>query len=302
MKVVYSSDFLKHDFEGHPERAARVLAIKHALDAKGFSDYIEAKPASEKEILKVHTKRLLSELKEHSARGLGSIDNPFSKETCEIAKLSAGSAIIAAKHASEFAFSLARPPGHHAGKDFFEGFCYLNNIAIAVASLLKNYSRVLIVDFDLHLGQGTQNIFTGSEAVYYFSMHQDTSTIYPWRDFPIRDNTTKLVPLQPGTTDTEYLKIFGKELKEINQGFEPELIACSAGFDIFYADRFYVGSLLNITNPETFKKIGSIISNAKLPCFAVLEGGYHLETLGLLARKFLEGLAYEGSDSLSGAQ
>lgn len=291
MKIVYSSEFLRCDFEGHPERAARLLAIKQALDEKGFDDYIEARPASEKEILKVHTSRLLDELRERSKNHLGTPDNPFNEETYKIAKLSAGSAIIASKYSSEFAFSLARPPGHHAGRDFFEGFCYLNNIAIAVAHNLNKYSRILIVDFDLHLGQGTQDIFNGNEAVYYFSMHQDPNTIYPWRDFPVCDNTTRLVPLNPGLSDEKYLTIFEKNFEEILKEFEPDLIACSAGFDIFYKDSLYVGSQLNITNPETFKKIGAIISSADRPCFAVLEGGYHLETLGMLAYNFLEGIA-----------
>ncbi len=197
MKIVYSSDFLKHDFSWHPERAARVIAIKKELDKAKLCDYVEAKPAKEKEILNVHTQRLLDELQERSKKHLGTADNPFASETYEIAKLSAGSAIIAAKHADEQAFSLARPPGHHAGKDFFEGFCYLNNVAIATSTLLKKYSRILIVDFDVHLGQGTLDIFTGNDAVYYFSLHQDPNTIYPWRDFPAKDETTKLISLPP---------------------------------------------------------------------------------------------------------
>jgi acetoin utilization deacetylase AcuC-like enzyme len=289
MKIVYSEEFLKHSFPYHPERPERLLAIKKFLDERSKFEYIKPTEINEKCLLSVHTERLLKELKMRSKTCSGTADNPFAENTFEIAMLSAGAAVQASKHADELAFSLARPPGHHAGRDFFEGFCYLNNIAIAVMHALKKYARILIVDFDLHLGQGTQDIFSGNDAVFYLSFHQDTSTIYPWRDFPIRDHTTKLVPLKVGTTDEQYLKIFKQVFLQVVKQFEPELIACSAGFDMWHADRPYVGTALQIKKHETFKEIGSIIASAKLPGFAVLEGGYGLETLGLLVFNFLEG-------------
>lgn len=289
MLVVYSDYFLKHSFMHHPESAGRILSIKRVLDKKRAAEYIAPEEIGERELMAAHTERLLDELKMRSHNGLGDCDNPFTTNTFEIAKLSAGAAMQAARHAEENAFSLARPPGHHAGRDFFGGFCYLNNIAIAVSNIAKKYGRILIVDFDLHLGQGTQDIFSGNDAVFYLSFHQDANTIYPWREFPVKDQTTKLVPLKPGTSDKEYLAIFKKVFNTVLKDFEPNLIACSAGFDMFYRDAPYVGTGLKIENAKTFKKIGSIIASAKLPRFAVLEGGYELETLGLLVYNFLEG-------------
>ncbi|MCD6478322.1 MAG: histone deacetylase [Candidatus Diapherotrites archaeon] len=289
MKIVYSERFLEHSFPYHPESPERLLAIKQFLDKKAEFEYIKPAKLSEKFLLAVHTERLLEELKMRSQTCSGTADNPFAENTFEIAMLSAGAAVQASKHADELAFSLARPPGHHAGRDFFGGFCYLNNGAIAVMHALKKYSRILIVDFDVHLGQGTQDIFSGNDSVFYLSFHQDTGTIYPWHDFPIKDNTTKLVPLQVGTTDGQYLKIFRRVFLQAVKKFEPELIACSAGFDMFHSDRLYVGTALRIERHETFKEIGAIINSVNLPGFAVLEGGYGLETLGLLVSNFLEG-------------
>jgi len=232
---------------------------------------------------------MLEELKMRSKMHSSTPDNPFTESTFDIAKLSAGAAVQAGRHAHENAFSLARPPGHHAGRTFFEGFCYLNNIAIAVFEALNRYGRILIVDFDLHLGQGTQDIFSGNDSVFYLSFHQDPNTIYPWRDFPVADNTTKLVSLPAGTTDEQYLKIFEQVFLHIVKKFEPDLIACSAGFDMFYRDKKYVGTALNIERPETFHRIGSILASADIPRFAVLEGGYEPSTLGYLVSNFLEG-------------
>jgi len=289
MLVVYSQDFLKHSFAYHPESPERILSIKKVLDENGFAEYIEPARVDEKKLIAAHSKRLIDELKMRSRSCSGTSDNPFAENTFEIAKLSAGAALQAAKHASENAFSLARPPGHHAGRDFFGGFCYLNNIAIAVSNIIKKYGRVLIVDFDVHLGQGTMDIFSGNDAVFYLSFHQDENTIYPWQKYPVRDFTTELVPIMTGTTDKQYLAIFKKVFNKVLHNFEPNLIACSAGFDMFYRDAPYVGTALRIKEISTFKKIGLIIANSKIPRFAVLEGGYEPESLGMRVYNFLEG-------------
>lgn len=282
--IVYSTDFLEHFFPGHPESPERLKEIKKALDKKNF-EFIEPKKATEKELLAVHSTNLVEELKARSKTGNGVPDNPFSKNTFETACLSAGAALTAAKH--DKGFALARPPGHHAGKNSFSGFCYLNNVAIACASLLKKYSRILIVDFDLHLGQGTMEIFSGNDSFFYLSLHQDPATIYPWIQ-PEAKNA-RLLSLKPNISDAEYLKLFEKEFKKTVKEFEPELIAYSAGFDLHSADRFFVGNSLNISQTGTFNKIGSIINSAGKPGFAVLEGGYNLSVIGELAVNFLEG-------------
>ncbi|MEM4662548.1 MAG: hypothetical protein QXM75_00830 [Candidatus Diapherotrites archaeon] len=289
MLVVYSDEFLKHSFINHPESPGRLFSIKKVLDKKKGFQYIVPNAATNDDLLKVHTKELIEDLKIRSEKRLGDADNPFVSNTFEIAKLSAGAAIEAAKHAESKCFSLARPPGHHAGRNFFGGFCYLNNIAVGVASISKKYGRILIVDFDVHLGQGTLDIFAGSDSVFYLSFHQDANTIYPWYEPTINKNNIKLVPLPIGIGDKKYLNTFKKNFNEVFSKFQPDLIACSAGFDSYYADYRYVGSALELKNPSTFRHIGETIAKTKKPSFAVLEGGYEPETLGSLVYEFLRG-------------
>ncbi|MEM4598438.1 MAG: hypothetical protein QW400_01995 [Candidatus Diapherotrites archaeon] len=289
MLVVYSDDFLKHSFINHPESPGRLFSIKSVLDEKKGFQYIMPKAASSDDLLKVHTKELIEDLKMRSERRLGDADNPFVSNTFEIAKLSAGAAIEAAKHADSKCFSLARPPGHHAGRNFFGGFCYLNNIAVGIASVLNKYGRAMIVDFDVHLGQGTMDIFAGSDAVFYLSFHQDANTIYPWHEPVAEEKNIRLFALSSGIGDAAYLKVFEKGFRQAVAEFKPDLIACSAGFDAYYRDYPYVGSSLCIRKEETFRRIGEIIASAKKPGFAVLEGGYEVETLGNLAYNFLRG-------------
>ncbi|MCX8190502.1 MAG: hypothetical protein N3F05_04750 [Candidatus Diapherotrites archaeon] len=289
MLLVYSDDFLKHSFINHPESPGRLSSIKSLLDKKKGIRYIVPKPATENDLIKVHTQELIEDLKMRSKKHLGDSDNPFVSSTFEIAKLSAGAAIEAAKHSESKCFSLARPPGHHAGRNFFSGFCYLNNIAIGVSSVLKKYGRAMIVDFDVHLGQGTLDIFAGSDAVFYLSFHQNAETIYPWHEPVVREKNICLFALNPGIGDSDYLRIFEKCFKQAVSDFKPDLIACSAGFDAYYQDYYYVGSALSIREEETFKRIGEIIASADKPGFAVLEGGYNLERLGFLVYNFLRG-------------
>jgi len=129
MKIVYSPKYLEHGSESHPECPARAESAYNYLKAKGFS-FESPELVLEKDLLVVHRAKLLSQLKMLSRRSASSGDNIFKENTFEIAKLAAGGALKAARLAErEFAFALVRPPGHHAGKDFFGGFCYLNNLA-----------------------------------------------------------------------------------------------------------------------------------------------------------------------------
>lgn len=291
MKIVYSEKFLEHETFLHPECKERLLAIVDYLMEKGLNkgDFIEPVLAEEKDLLLVHEQRLLDELKMRSKRLLSTGDNVFNKNTYEIALFSAGSALTAARLCDkEFAFSLARPPGHHAGISSFGGFCYLNNIAFAVRKIQRErgLGRVMIVDFDVHLGQGTLEIFENDPSVFYLSFHQNPETIYPWQDFDGKKENIKKAELEPGTTDKEYLELFEKETKKAAKEFKPGLIAVSAGFDVFFLDSM-VGNRLEIREPKTFYKIGNVIKGLKKPVFAVLEGGYALQTLGENVFNFL---------------
>jgi len=291
MKVVYSDKFLELYTGRSPERASRLTAILDFLKARGLSekDIVEPSPAREEDLLLVHEKALLEELKLRSKRELSVPDNEFRKNTYEIALLSAGAALDAARLSrKEFAFALERPPGHHAGIRTFGGFCYLNNIAFAIRKIQQeqNYKKALIIDFDVHLGQGTLEIFQDDPSVFYLSFHQNPNTLYPWRDFGLDKVFTKKVDFMPGTTDLEFLERFEEETKRVVKDFKPPIIGVSAGFDMFASDAEIIGNRIALTNPLTFRKMGEIIRKFKKPCFGVLEGGYNLETLGEVAYSF----------------
>ena len=178
MRIIYSDKFLEHGFDWHVERAERLISIKQRISE--FYNFVAPGKFSEKYILKAHTKRhlkLLRELSENEEQY--SMDNPFKKNTFNIARLAAFAVCTAVQFAEERSFALIRPPGHHAGIESFEGFCYLNNIAISTFYALEKYSRVLVVDFDVHLGQGTLEILSKRAPVesFYLSIHQDPETI-----------------------------------------------------------------------------------------------------------------------------
>lgn len=293
MQIVYSNKFLLHETGDHPENKDRLIRIieyldNHGVDISGFKAPIRT---TEEDMLIVHTQEHLDKLKFYSHKRISLGDNVFNSNTLEIALEACGAAAKAAKLSrQDFAFALVRPPGHHAGKNFFEGFCYLNNIAYAVRKSLLHgdFQKVLIVDFDVHHGQGTQDIFTFDKDVFYLSLHQDPLTIYPFKYFAVRSKNIKNVVLQPGTDDRTYVKTFEESFAESLDKFKPDCIAISAGFDIYYKDTM-VGNQLQIKDSRTFYEIGRIINEScSAPKFAVLEGGYSLQTLGENVYNFLK--------------
>ena len=181
----------------------------------------------------------------------------------------------------ETAFSLMRPPGHHAGRDFLGGFCYFNNLAIAVAKVLPKYKSAAILDIDVHHGDGTQDIFLGKKNVFYCSIHQ--SPFFPGTGLASEKNCLNF-PLPAGTGETEYLKYLDKILEEIKK-FKPGLLAVSAGFDTYEFDPL-AGLKLK---KESYTKIGKMIKGVGLPTFFVLEGGYS-EDLGELVGNLISGI------------
>jgi acetoin utilization deacetylase AcuC-like enzyme len=159
-----------------------------------------------------------------------------------------------------------RPPGHHATKNNPGGFCYFNNIAIAVKKLLLKGQRVAILDIDCHHGNGTQDIFLGNDNTLFVSLHQ--VPLYPGTGLSPEKNCLNF-PLAQGTDEKVYLSTFETAIKEVNK-FKPDAIAVSAGFDTYRNDPL---TGLNLEK-STYKKIAKIISSLNLPRFAVLEGGY----------------------------
>ncbi|HDD72525.1 MAG TPA: histone deacetylase [Candidatus Aenigmarchaeota archaeon] len=264
--VIFSPRCLEYEFPGHPESPERVRRIYDVLSESGFS-FIRPEPAEREDVILAHTE-------EHFRRVVEGkyidFDTPVLKP--EYPLLSVGSAI---KASQVMGFALTRPPGHHAGRNFLGGFCYFNNIAVAV---MKMKRRVAVLDIDLHHGQGTQDILFGNPAVLYVSLHQ--TGIYPGTGLTSEGNCLNY-PLPPRTGERVYLKILAKALKEIER-FGPEVIAVSLGFDTYRRDA--LGNM-NL-RVDSYRKIGEMIAGLNVQTFFVLEGGYSVD-IGELAYNFL---------------
>lgn len=265
MLIVYSPRCLDYGAFGHPERPERVSATVARLRVDRHV-WVAPTPCTTADLLRVHDPSLLRAVRTGEYEDA---DTPHFPAIDEIARLSAGAAILAAT-AGRPAFSLMRPPGHHATRDRAMGFCYYNNLAVAVAKLLADpvaaVRRVAIVDFDCHHGNGTEDIFQGDGRVLFVSLHQ--SPCYPGSgQVPV--GNCRNWPLPPGTGPAEYLAVFDRALAEV-RAFGPDVMAISAGFDAYRGDPI-TGMGLEV---ETFQEIGTRLAAVPARQFAVLEGGY----------------------------
>jgi len=279
MKIVFSNKCLEYSQAGHPESPERIRASYAYLKDK--FEFVPPGEIEEGDILLVHSRSLLDSVK------TGRIydgDSPSYPNIFSYAKLSAGAAVTASEIAlkGDLSLSLLRPPGHHAGRDFLGGFCYFNNVAIAVAKALQKVSKAAIIDFDCHHGNGTQDIFLGKQNVLYVSLHQ--SPLYPGTGLTSEGNCLNF-PLPAGTDEPAYMTAFSKAIEAIYR-FAPDLVAVSAGFDTYKGDPL-AGLRLEIS---TYEKIGKAIRDLDVPVFAVLEGGYS-DDLPECIYHFLKGLS-----------
>ncbi len=265
-KIVFSEKCLEYG-SWHIESPKRVRRACEILKEKGY-EFVEPKPASEEELLKVHDADYLQLLKNGAVEDA---DTPAYENIYEYARLSAGAAILASKLNG---FSLMRPPGHHAGRfgaalgAYTKGFCYINNIAVAVKFLDK---PTLILDIDGHHGNGTQEIFLGDPNVVFVSLHRYPH--YPGTGAYSEANCLNF-PLPADCGEAVYLKTLEEALEKVDMQ-KIEVIAVSAGFDAFAGDLASLG-----LGEESYEKIGRVLAALDKPTFFVLEGGYVGENVG----------------------
>jgi acetoin utilization deacetylase AcuC-like enzyme len=278
-KIIFSEKCLGYG-AWHVEGPQRVKVAHEILKEKGY-DFLEPTAASEEDLLKVHEAEYIWNLK----KGLvEDSDTPAYDNIYEYARLSAGGAILAAKVNG---FSIMRPPGHHAGRSgaalgvYTRGFCYLNNIAIAVKALNK---PTLILDVDGHHGNGTQEIFQGDEKVVYVSLHRYPH--YPGTGAYSEGNCLNF-PLPADCGEQRYLETLDEALGMVDVG-RFEVVAVSVGFDTHLGDLASLG-----LTEKSYRKIGERIAALKKSAFFLLEGGYVGEQNGNDLDHLLRG--YEGA-------
>ncbi len=278
--IIYSDRCLEYRDPGHPESPERVQAAAAYLKKQGY-EFTQPLPASQDDLLLAHSRDLVERIR--SGRFFES-DTPNLPGIYDLALLSAGAAILAADTAlsGHPAFSLMRPPGHHAGKNKLGGFCYCNNIAVAAARFLKAGRRVAIIDIDVHHGNGTQDIFLNQDGVIYLSLHR--GWIYPNTGYESEGNCYNYA-LEESVGPDEYLELFERGLENV-KAFEPDVIAVSAGFDTFAGDKL-IGMGFGLGH---YGKIGELIGEFRKPVFAVLEGGYH-DRIGECVEALMGGVA-----------
>ncbi len=307
--LVFHPDYLKHlPGKDHPERPDRLKAIISGLEKSGLLEKlvkIEASHSALEWVAKVHDKAYIDFVKKACLEGprLLDADTAVSPESYSIA-LKAVSGILAAcdavmKKKVDNAFCAVRPPGHHAEKDKAMGFCLFNNVAVAARYLQEVYKlkKILIVDWDVHHGNGTQNIFYADPSVYYFSVHQ--FPFYPGSGSEEEEGEgdgkgfTLNIPMAAGSGDTEYIELFENLFYPEAKRFKPDFILISAGFDGHKDD-----PLANIDlTEEGYQKMTEVVMRLAEECcqgriVSSLEGGYNLKSLSSSVKAHIETLLY----------
>jgi acetoin utilization deacetylase AcuC-like enzyme len=246
-------------------------------------EVVEGRPASREQVERCHSAAYLDRLEALEVPTLLDADTVASATSYKAALLAAGCALSAVDRGG---FALVRPPGHHALPERAMGFCLVDNVAVAAryAQAELGIGRVAIVDWDVHHGNGTQEIFSDDDSVFFASMHQ--WPFYPGSGGPGEGNETTLnVPLPAGSDDDDYLLAFDELVEPAVRAFEPELVLVSAGFDAHVADPL---AGMHVT-ADGFRELGRRSAALGPRVAAVLEGGYDPRTLPALVQAVLAG-------------
>ena len=308
--IFYDERFLLHDTgDGHPENPERLIPLIN--DLKNNDQIISNtiwpsfNEATNDELELAHTKayvelvnRQISQLKNNNISYLSTGDTPISKDSNLVAKLAVGAGLEAVDQIMRddisAAFALVRPPGHHATSSVGMGFCIYNSVAIVARYLQKKYGldRILIVDFDVHHGNGTQDIFYEDSNVFYFSVHQHP--LFPGTGRPNEigkgkgKGYTLNVELSKESGNNEVIEAFNLQLRPAMNKFKPEFVLVSAGFDAHKGDPL---GQLNYTDSgyeavaEILQDISQKYANGKI--LYMLEGGYNAENVSQSVQKIL---------------
>lgn len=290
---IYHPDYLNHDTgPKHPERPDRLRASLAALQQSDVWEqlhHIDPIPATVEQIAYAHKPGYSEHIRQSCEAEIPlTYDTPVGHESYDIALLSTGGVLCAAEAVAtkkvKNAFAMVRPPGHHATPGQSMGFCLFNNIAVTARYLQREHGvgKVAIVDWDVHHGNGTQDIFYEDASVFFFSIHQ--SPLYPGTGSRYEQGsgkargTTLNVPMPPGSGDSEYIAVFEDVLIPALHGFSPEFILISAGFDAHFLDPL---AHIDLT-AEGFAKLTDLVLDvaeeiASGNVVSALEGGYSLK-------------------------
>lgn len=307
--------YLEHDTGQHPENADRLRVILSALQADDVWEKLEliTPERAERTIIEaVHDSAYIESLESQIKSGalfIGTMDCIVSKRSFEVAEYAVGGMLELSRKVSsgelKNGFGLVRPPGHHAEKAQALGFCYFNNIAVCAEYLIQqeNYQRVLIVDYDVHHGNGTQHIFEDRKDVFYCSIHENPAVCYPGTGFQNETGTgegkgyTLNVPMRSFSGDDEYIQVLEETFIPAWRDYKPDIVLISAGYDAHRDDPL---ARINITETtykayvEALCQIAAEFSSGKLVTF--LEGGYNLEVIPKLALLHIKALNAAASD------